>query len=59
MVAGFAEVAERRDSSGCGGLQPSELFSPAFQLPNGSHNRLGAGLSSEEFFHDSMTTVQK
>jgi len=26
--------------SGCGGLQPSELFSPTFQLPDGSRSRL-------------------
>jgi hypothetical protein len=32
---------------GCGGLQPSELFSPAFQLPNGSHSRLAAGLCGD------------
>jgi len=25
---------------GCGGLQPSELFSSTFQLPDGSRSRL-------------------
>jgi hypothetical protein len=30
MVAGFVEVAESEDFRGCGGLQPSELFSAAF-----------------------------
>ena len=39
MVAGFAEVAEKR-IFGCGGLQPSELFSLAIPLSNGAHRRL-------------------
>ena len=32
MVAGFVEIAERKEFFGCGGLQPSELFSAAIQL---------------------------
>jgi hypothetical protein len=29
-VAGFAEMIEGDENVGCGGLQPSELFSAAF-----------------------------
>jgi hypothetical protein len=31
MVAGFAGIAERKEILVVGGLQPSELFSPAVQ----------------------------
>jgi len=47
MVAGYREIAEIKEFLGCGGLQPSELFSPAFQLPNDSHSRLGPGLCGD------------
>jgi hypothetical protein len=30
MVAGFVDVAERKENFSCGGLQPSELFGAAF-----------------------------
>jgi hypothetical protein len=36
MVAGFAEVVERKEFFGCGGLQPSEFVSPAVQ--NGTYS---------------------
>jgi hypothetical protein len=32
MVAGFAEIIERKENLGCGGLQPSELFSASLQV---------------------------
>jgi hypothetical protein len=42
-VAGFVDVAERKENLGGGGLQPSELFGPALQLPDGSSSRLVEG----------------
>ena len=40
MVAVFVEIAERKESLGCGGLQPSELFSLAIPLSDGADRRL-------------------
>jgi hypothetical protein len=40
MVAGHRKVAERKENFGCGGLQPSELFSPTFPLPDASRSGL-------------------
>jgi len=42
MVAGFVDVAERKENLGCGGPQPSELFSLAFQP--GTDSARDAGL---------------
>jgi hypothetical protein len=42
MVAGFVDVAERKENLGCGGPQPSELFSLAFQP--GTDSARGVGL---------------
>jgi len=41
MVAGFVEIAERKDFFGCGGLQPSELFSAAIQRGTDPARRVG------------------
>jgi len=40
--SGTAEAQSRRESlyAQIDGLQPSELFSPTFQLPDGSRSRL-------------------
>jgi hypothetical protein len=40
MVAGFAEITEMEEFLGCGGLQPSELFSLAIPLSDGATRRL-------------------
>jgi hypothetical protein len=40
MVAEFAEVIERKRNFACGGLQPSELFSPDIPLSTGSRSGL-------------------
>jgi hypothetical protein len=41
MVAGFAEVPDRKENRGCGGLQPSELFSAAIQRGTDPARRIG------------------
>jgi hypothetical protein len=41
MVAAFAEVPDRKENRGCGGLQPSEFASRAVQFRTDSRRSVG------------------